>query len=41
MHRCTVCKYTVKTPPVPRTCPQCGEANTIRAIQLKDIAVTK
>jgi rubrerythrin len=41
MYKCRNCIYTVKTPPVPRTCPQCSSTKGFTAVQLKDIAVKK
>ncbi len=41
MWKCIKCTYTIKTPPIPRTCPQCGEVMGIRQVELKDVTVRK
>ncbi len=41
MYRCKDCNYVVKTPPVPRKCPQCKSPIVMMDVQLKEIAVKK
>ena len=43
MYKCTECSYTVRTPPVPRTCPQCGQNMDMKPIRVKleDLMVKK
>ena len=43
MYKCTECPYTIKAPPVPKTCPQCGHDIDLTPIQIKleDLMVKK